>query len=222
MLALLLSGILFLKGVPSDTLAPAVVSTVKGRIQTDRLAAPSSRFELKEAEGNRLQNPHSLSARVPGLQIPEYGASLTSTIYIRGLGSRMENPALGLYLDDIPVLDKNAYDFDWYGLQSGTLLRGPQGTLYGRNSMGSVLVLRSPSANGTDAWQGMAEAGLPGSLQIGLSGKLGESHSRDGFLHRHQLLRYGYHSYGHGRSIREVQGYQPQRQHRERHHQLQP
>ncbi len=180
MLAILLSGILFFKGAPSDTLAPAVVSSVKGRIQADRLATPSSRFVLKVAEGNRLQNPHSLSARVPGLQIPEYGASLTSTIYIRGLGSRMENPALGLYLDDIPVLDKNAYDFDWYGLQSGTLLRGPQGTLYGRNSMGGVLVLRSPSASETAGWQGLAEAGLPGSLQMGLSGKVGENHSLSG------------------------------------------
>ena len=156
MLALLLSGILLFKGEPSDTLAPAVVSSVKGRTRVDKLAAPSSRFVLKAEEGNRLQNPHSLSARVPGLQIPEYGASLTSTIYIRGLGSRMENPALGLYLDDIPVLDKNAYDFDWYGLQSGTLLRGPQGTLYGRNSMGGVLVLRSPSAGETAGFAGAA------------------------------------------------------------------
>ena len=189
-LTVLLSSILFLVDGPSDTLslAPARVFSVKGRTSLEKLAAPSSRFTLGASTGSRLQNPHSLSALIPGLQIPEYGASLTSTIYIRGLGSRMENPALSLYVDDIPVLDKNAYDFDWYGLQAGTLLRGPQGSLYGRNAMGGVLVLRSPSALETDGWQGLVEAGWPGTLHLGVSGNAGTRHHVSGSFR----LRKGY------------------------------
>ena len=53
----------------------------------------------------------------------------------------MENPVMGLYIDGIPVIDKNAYDFDWEGISRITMLRGPQGTLYGRNAMGGVLSL---------------------------------------------------------------------------------
>ena len=80
--------------------------------------------------------------------MPDYGASLTSSIYVRGLGSRMENPVLAVYIDDIPILDKNAYDFDWEGIRSASMLRGPQGTLFGRNSMCGVLSLKtfSPGA----------------------------------------------------------------------------
>ncbi len=84
-----------------------------------------------------------LSALVPGLLIPEYGASLTSTIYLRGIGSRMENPSMGLYVDGIPIMDKNAYDFDWTGINFAALMRGPAATLYGRNAMSGTLVMQS-------------------------------------------------------------------------------
>ena len=188
MFGLLVSGILFLSGMPGDTLslAPAVVTSVKETLPLEKLAAPSSHFRVDASSG--IGNQHSLSQMVPGLQIPEYGASLTSTIYIRGLGSRMENPSLGLYLDDIPVLDKNAYDIPWFGIHSGALLRGPQGSLYGRNTMGGVLLLRTRPAWAMDGWEGSVEAGLPGSLNIGISGKAGENHSISGNVR----LRRGY------------------------------
>ena len=108
-----------------------------------------------------------LSSRVPGLHIPDYGASLTSTIYLRGLGSRMENPVLGLYVDGFPVLDKNAYDFDWEGIRNATLLRGPQGTLYGRNSMGGVLSLRTLSPSDAVRPSVRLEYGTANTLRLG-------------------------------------------------------
>ena len=52
---------------------------------------------------------------------------------------------MGLYIDGIPILDKNTYDMDWEAVRSATLLRGPQGTLYGRNAMGGVLALSTLS-----------------------------------------------------------------------------
>lgn len=91
----------------------------------------------------RMDTHGRLSALVPGLLIPEYGASLTSTIYLRGIGSRMENPSMGLYVDGIPIMDKNAYDFDWTGINFAALMRGPAATLYGRNAMSGTLVMQS-------------------------------------------------------------------------------
>ena len=80
-----------------------------------------------------------LTTAVPGLFIPDYGSRLTSAVYIRGVGSRINTPAVGLYVDNIPVLDKSAYDFEFQGVDRVDVLRGPQGTLYGRNSMGGLL-----------------------------------------------------------------------------------
>lgn len=127
------------------TLTASHVTALKETLPTARIAAAATTVPLRTLQSAGAYRPQHLSALVPSLHMPEYGASLTSTIYLRGLGSRMENPVLGLYVDGIPVIDKNAYDFDWEAVRSATLLRGPQGTLYGRNAMGGVLALQTLS-----------------------------------------------------------------------------
>ena len=153
----------------SAALTPATVVAAKQRIRLEQLASPGVRIARDQIRRQGIFRPNSLSPVIPGLHIPDYGASLTSTIYIRGLGSRMENPALALYIDDIPVLDKNAYDFDWSGIREATLLRGPQGTLYGRNSMGGLLSLRTFSAADRSGFTGFLEGGTAGTVRAGLS-----------------------------------------------------
>ena len=98
MVSVLLSGMIVLSAGAGDTLSltPAVVSCMKDDIHQERLAAPGSHFLISHQDPGSIQNQHSMSQVVPGVHIPDYGASLTSTIYIRGLGYRMENPALGL------------------------------------------------------------------------------------------------------------------------------
>lgn len=90
-------------------------------------------------EKNGIDMPTKLSALVPNFYMPDYGSKLTSAIYIRGVGSRMNDPAVGLYIDNIPILDKSMYNFDYYGIARIEVLRGPQGSLYGRNSMGGII-----------------------------------------------------------------------------------
>ena len=121
------------------------VAAPKEFIQAERMATAISAISYQTLQKSSTYRPNALSSIIPGLHIPDYGASLTSTIYMRGLGSRMENPVIGLYIDGIPVMDKNAYDFDWEGISKATMLRGPQGTLYGRNAMSGVLSLNTYS-----------------------------------------------------------------------------
>ncbi|MDR0660768.1 MAG: TonB-dependent receptor [Prevotellaceae bacterium] len=99
----------------------------------------------KSLENNGVDVPTKLSAIVPNFYMPEYGSKLTSAIYIRGVGSRMNDPAVGLYVDNIPFLDKSMYNFDYYALSRIEVLRGPQGSLYGRNSMGGIINLHTLS-----------------------------------------------------------------------------
>lgn len=134
-----------------------------------------------------------LSAYVPGLFIPAYGSRQTTAIYMRGVGSRINTPAVGLYVDDIPWVDKSAYDFDLEDVQSIDILRGPQSTLYGRNAMGGLLRVRTKNPldyQGTDISLGAATHGEYRasathyhriSEQLGFSGGFGYSHS-DGFF----------------------------------------
>ncbi|MCD7978369.1 MAG: TonB-dependent receptor [Tannerellaceae bacterium] len=80
-----------------------------------------------------------ISSFVPNLYIPDYGAKLTSAIYIRGIGARSSGQSVGLYVDNVPYLDKSTFDFELTDIQRIEVLRGPQGTLYGRNAMGGII-----------------------------------------------------------------------------------
>jgi outer membrane receptor protein involved in Fe transport len=80
-----------------------------------------------------------ISSLVPNLYIPDYGARLTSAIYLRGVGARSSGQAVGLYVDKAPYPDKSAFDFELTDIQRIEVLRGPQGTLYGRNAMGGIV-----------------------------------------------------------------------------------
>lgn len=154
---------------PLDTvLAPSYVRASKIPERYELLAAPVSRIGLDELSTARVNSPKELQQLMPGLHFPEYGASLTSTIYLRGFGSRMENPVLGLYVDDIPILDKNCYDFDYLDIRSALMLRGPQGTLFGRNSMAGLLSLHTLSPRD---FQGI-RSGLEYGNALSLKGRL--------------------------------------------------
>lgn len=91
---------------------------------------------------------------VPNLHIPDYGSRQTSAIYLRGMGSRIGTPAVGMYVDGVPYYDKSAFGFSMYNVESIEVMRGPQSTLYGRNVMGGLLLVntRNPLYHeGTDA-----------------------------------------------------------------------
>lgn len=126
-------------------------------------------FYLKEIEGGGLKSPKDLSLLVPNLHIPRYGSSMTSTIYMRGLGSRMENPVMAMYVDDIPVLDKNNYDFLFSDIRSAEVLRGPQGMLFGRNSMMGVISLTTLSPEDFQGVRGEVQYGTANEVVLGAS-----------------------------------------------------
>lgn len=71
----------------------------------------------------------------PNLYVPDYGSRMTSSIYMRGLGSRIDRPAVGLTIDGVAVLCKDAYDLDLPDMASVEVLRGVQSVLNGQNSM---------------------------------------------------------------------------------------
>ena len=80
-----------------------------------------------------------LSAVVPNFFQPDYGSKMTSSIYVRGFGARIDQPVIGVTVDGVPYLNQNNYDFDMLDVARIELLRGPQSTLYGRNTMGGQM-----------------------------------------------------------------------------------
>ena len=94
-----------------------------------------------------------LSQYVPSFSMPQYGSRLTSSMYIRGIGSRINNPAVGIYYDNIPLMSKAAFNHHFYHVDRVDVLRGPQGTLYGMNTEGGLVHIYSKNPmtyQGTD------------------------------------------------------------------------
>lgn len=156
---------------------PQVRDTISGSVVTSSVKRESffsdipgvSTFLMRRIEERGIASPKNLSAVVPGLNIPDYGTSMTSTIYVRGLGSRMDNPVIGLYVDDVPIIDKNCYDFSFTDIRRIDFLHGPQGTLYGRNSMLGVLSVETLSPTAYQGTRGTIEYGSASTLSAKLS-----------------------------------------------------
>ena len=87
--------------------------------------------------------PKEISALIPNVYMPDYGSAMTSSIYIRGLGSRINEPVMGMVIDGVPIMDKNLYDHTLQDVKRVELLCGPQGTLYGRNTPAGVMEIRT-------------------------------------------------------------------------------
>ncbi len=102
---------------------------------------PGSLSILNELEQStkQIENLTDLTNTTPNFQMPDYGTSLTTPVYIRGVGSKINEPAVGLYVDGIPYFEKAAFDFNFYDIKQIEVLRGPQGTLYGRNTLGGII-----------------------------------------------------------------------------------
>ena len=90
------------------------------------------------------------------------------SIQIRGIGTQAisvtTDPAVAVALNDIPFIRNHFFEQEFYDLAQAEVLRGPQGTLYGRNATAGVVNLTT--AKPTDQFEAMA------------SGELGNYHQR--------------------------------------------
>ena len=186
---LLTAIISFLISAPVDTLAAAYVSAAKEEMPAGASVTAVSALQLKQYG---VTNPKDLQALVPGVHLPDYGASLTSSIYVRGFGSRMENPVIGLYVDDFPILDKNSYDLDYLDIASVKFLHGPQGTAYGRNALQGVLSVRTEAPDGGELLWAKLEYGLAHHVRAQVSWHHGEHAFSLGYRHSRGWFRNAY------------------------------
>lgn len=141
----------------------------------------ASMLTSKEIKARNIQNVKEFSALIPNLYMPDYGSKMTSPAYIRGIGSRINAPSVALYVDGVPYFDRASFDVNVNDVESIEVLRGPQGTIYGRNTMGGVINMYTKSPlqyQGTNVHMGVGSHNLArvGASHFGrLSSTLGYS-----------------------------------------------
>lgn len=111
----------------------------------------------------RIETAADLIQFTPNASVKELTPGLIPIVTVRGIGlndfSSTNNPATGVYVDEIALSSLALLSGDLYDLERMEVLKGPQGTLYGRNSTGGALNIISAKPN-FDGVSGRIQAGI--------------------------------------------------------------
>ena len=153
-----------------------VVSQPKEQFRLRQQPVSASMFDGTELENLHINDLRDLSQYVPSFVMPDYGSRYTSSMYVRGIGSRVNSPSVGIYVDNIPLVNKSMFNAHSYQLDRIDVLRGPQGTLYGQNTEGGLVRMYTKNPlhyQGTDIRLGVG-TGLYRNVEVAHYNKVSE------------------------------------------------
>jgi len=132
-------------------------SKIKGDIQTVPIAITA--LSQEQLTSRQIAGGPDLVKEVPNLTFTKTNFTGYS-IQIRGIGTQAisvtTDPAVAVALNDIPFIRNHFFEQEFYDVNQVEVVRGPQGTLYGRNATAGVVNLIS--AKPTDQFEAMLSA----------------------------------------------------------------
>jgi iron complex outermembrane recepter protein len=146
-----------------NELGEIVVTAQRNESTVQRTPVAISAFDEAAITSKQINDVVTLIKNVPNFS----GANnvtlpTAASLFIRGIGatdsSVSADPPVGLYIDDVIVARQQLNNAGVFDLQRVEVLRGPQGTLYGRNTAaGAIKLISNPPI---DAFEGWLEGGL--------------------------------------------------------------
>jgi len=185
-------------GADDTTVGEIVVTARRTEERLQDVPAAVTAFDEKALERVQATDVTGLTGSVPNLVLGQgRGSSNATNIFIRGIGQpdalQTFDPAVGVYVDDVYYSRIRGTQFDLFDIERIEVLRGPQGTLYGKNTIGGALkvVTRRPgdeyranvalaygSYNQTEA-RGSISGPISDTVSVGVSGLVAR---RDGYV----------------------------------------
>ena len=192
--------------VGADPAADGVIVVTARRREESLQEAPVaiSAFSAEMLQDRQIQQTADLERITPSLQFKPAGQlsgnSAASVVFIRGIGqldpTAAVDPGVGIYIDEVYVGRSVGGTIEFGDIESVEVLRGPQGTLFGRNTIGGAILVqtREPefgelSARGRfrvgeyDLVEGFAAVNLPISDTVAARVS-GGFRNRDGYVIR--------------------------------------
>ncbi|MCR6684795.1 TonB-dependent receptor [Pseudoxanthomonas sp.] len=134
-------------GEPSarTTQLDAITVTARKREETlQDVPVAVTAFTAQALDKMGVEDIGDLDTQVPNLTVyAARGSTSTITAYIRGIGQADPlwgvDPGVGLYLDDVYIARPQGALLDVFDVERIEVLRGPQGTLYGKNTIGGAI-----------------------------------------------------------------------------------
>lgn len=178
----------------NETLDEVVVYAQKNAESSQKVPIAVSSLNAKRIEETRSWKLEDIVGIVPNYTYSELGVGFQQVQNIRGVQVFSENPAIATYVDGVNSLDILSGGFQFVDIERIEVLRGPQGTLYGRNTLGGVvnIVTKQPKNKPSGFYEssmgnlGLQRHGLgyktpliSNTLFLGITGQY---QYRDGFL----------------------------------------
>lgn len=174
-------------------LEPITVTAEKREEDLQKVPLSVTAITSQQIDDAGVATVEKAMSYVPNVAFIDFGAAFEQKIFMRGIGSTHNAPSVNFNIDGITQFRSESLDRTLHDIESIEILRGPQGTLYGRNSMAGVVNIRTRKPDnelraklstdiGNDAYQRyMGSASGPileDKLFVGVAGSYT---SRDGF-----------------------------------------
>ncbi len=170
-----------------------VVTATRNRLSVQDVGVSVSAFTGEQLKTVGISDSTQIIQITPGLQNPQSNSGATSSYSIRGVtqtdfGFSQEAP-VALYVDDVYQANQTGAQFQLFDIERVEVLRGPQGTLFGRNATGGLV--HFVTARPSDEFGGYLEAGygsynrfkIEGAINLPLSEKVALRASAIGDFH---------------------------------------
>ncbi|MGV3556476.1 MAG: TonB-dependent receptor [Croceibacterium sp.] len=136
----------------ADQQGNAIVVTARRREESlQETPVAISAFSAETLDERQVQTTQDLERITPSLQFKPAGQlsgnSASSVVFIRGIGqldpTAAVDPGVGIYIDEVYVGRAVGGTIEFGDIASVEVLRGPQGTLFGRNTIGGAILVRT-------------------------------------------------------------------------------
>lgn len=145
----------------TQDLGEVVVTAQKTEQNLLNIPVAVTSLSAKKVEDARVWELANLTAIVPNYLYSELGVAFQQIQSIRGVQVFSENPAVATYIDDVNALDILGGGFQMADIERVEVLRGPQGTLFGRNAMGGVVnIITKKPTNRTSSFAELSVGNL--------------------------------------------------------------
>lgn len=131
-----------LKNISLDSI---IISGIKYTNNQLKFPVSATTVSQREMQADQLNSVKDFSAFVPNFVMIDRDTRLTSSVFVRGVGALINAPGVAMYVDGIPHFEKSSFDINLADVEKIEFLRGPQGTLYGRNAMGGIILVHTRS-----------------------------------------------------------------------------
>jgi len=145
-------------------LEEVVVTATRTAQNIQSVPVAVSAFDSAAIEKHGMGNVEDMQFHVPNLRIREEAPVGGMTISMRGISAAADNfsndSGVGIYVNEVFVARGNDFGATFYDVQEVQVLRGPQGTLFGRNTPAGAVLVETQGPGST--YGGYIKAGLGG------------------------------------------------------------